>query len=54
VVNETGRQRQKYIPNSQTDAAVKGIAQYRRLQAITDQITQLNLTLMQEDAHADR
>jgi hypothetical protein len=54
VVNEAGRQRQKYIPNSQADIAVKGIAQYRRLQEIADQITQLNLALLRENAHANR
>jgi len=34
VVNEAGRQRQKYVPNSQTDAALGGLAQCRRLQEI--------------------
>ena len=54
VVNEAGRQRQKYIPNAQAEVAVKGIAQYRRLQEIADQITQLNLALIQENSHASR
>ena len=54
VVNEGGRQRQKYIPNSQADMAMKGIAQYRRLLEIADQITQLNLALLRENAHANR
>ena len=54
VVNEAGRQRQKYIPNSQANIAMQGIAQYRRLQEIADQITQLNLALLRENAHATR
>lgn len=54
VVTETGRQRQKYISNSQAEFAVKGIAQYRRLLEIADRITQLNLELIRENAHATR
>jgi hypothetical protein len=49
VINVEGRQRQKYIANSQVALALEGIAQYRRLQKIVDRITQLNLTLMKED-----
>lgn len=51
VVNEEGRQRQKYIPNAQVDAALRGIAEYRRLQEIVARITELNLTLMKEGNH---
>ena len=54
VVHEDGRQRQKYIPNSQTDVALAGITQYRRLQEIVDQITKLNLALLQENANESR
>jgi hypothetical protein len=48
VVNEGGRQRQKYVPNSCVDDALKGLAQYRRLQDIVDRLTQVNLALMKE------
>jgi hypothetical protein len=33
-------------------AALEGLAQYRRLQAIVARLTQLNLALLKEDAHA--
>ena len=48
VINENGRQRQKYVSNSQVQAALTGLAQYRRLQEIVDRITHLNLALMKE------
>jgi len=48
VVNTAGRQRQKYVPNSQVAEAVKGIAQHRRLQEIVDRITMINIELMRE------
>ena len=48
VVNEAGRQRQKYVANSQVKAALEGLAQHRRLRQIVDRITQLNLNLMKE------
>jgi hypothetical protein len=51
VVNEAGRQRQKYVANSQVDIALKGITQYRRLQEIVDRITQINLALLKENKH---
>jgi len=54
VVNEAGRQRQKYVANSQVKAALEGLAQHRRLRKIVDQITQLNLNLMKEDEHESR
>ena len=54
VIHEAGRQRQKYVPNSQRDVAKAGIAQYHRLQEIIDQITKINLALMQECAHESR
>lgn len=49
VINEAGRQRQKYIANSQVDVAMDGIAQHRRLREIVDRITQLNLSLLSEN-----
>jgi len=53
VVNEDGRQRQKYVPNSQVEAAQAGIAEHRRLGEIVDRITRINLALMREGAYAD-
>ena len=53
VVREDGRQRQKYVPNPQADAAQAGLAEYRRACGIVDRITQINLTLMKEGAYED-
>ena len=49
VINERGRQRQKYIPQSYLATAKRGLAQYKRLQEIVDRITQLNLLIMKGD-----
>ena len=54
VVSEVGRQRQKYVANSQVKAAMEGLAQHRRLREIVDRITQLNLNLMKENEHERR
>ena len=51
VVHENGRQRQKYMPNSQVAAAQAGRGEYRGVREIVDQITQINLALMKEDAY---
>lgn len=51
VINEKGRQRQKYIPNSHVEAAQTGLAQYKRLRQIIDRITQLNLLIMKGVEH---
>ena len=48
VVNEGGRQRQKYVANAQVQVALEGLAQYRRLREIVERITQINLTVMKE------
>jgi hypothetical protein len=48
VVNEDGRQRQKYVPNRKVRLALAGLEQYRRLQEIVDRITRINLALMKE------
>jgi hypothetical protein len=48
VVNEKGRQRQKYVSTLQVEVAQIGLAQYRRLLEIVDRITHLNLALMKE------
>lgn len=48
VVNENGRQRQKYVANAHVPDALEGLEQYRRLQEIVDRLTQLNLAIMKE------
>ncbi len=53
VINEKGRQRQKYISNSQVQTALTGLSQYRELQEIVDRITHLNLELM-KDSECER
>lgn len=46
VINENGKQKQKYIPNSQVDIAKKGIQEYKRMQDIIMEITKINLQLI--------
>jgi len=53
VINEKGRQRQKYIPNSQVAAALKGVDEYKRACEIIDRITRINLALMKENAYEE-
>lgn len=53
VVREQGRQRQKYLPNSQVRAAKAGLDQYHKLCKIVDRITIINLALMKEHAYGD-
>jgi hypothetical protein len=48
------RQRQKYVANSQVQAAREGLTQYSRLREIVDVITQLNLALMKENEYESR
>ena len=50
VVNQRGRQRQKYISQTQVSTAQKGLAQYKRLQELVDMITRINLAIMKEEA----
>ena len=52
IINDHGKQRQKYVPNDQVDAARKGLQQYKRLQAIVDRITEINISLMREKTYA--
>jgi len=52
VINEKGRQRQKYLPVGQVPNVVDGIEQYHRLQEIVEEITQINLALIKEKAYA--
>ncbi len=51
VVREKGKQRQKYIQNSQVNAAIKGRDEYQRLCEVVERITQINLLLMKENAY---
>ena len=51
VVRENGQQRQKYVPNSQVDAAQAGLTEHNRVCEIIDRITHINLALMKEDAY---
>jgi len=51
VISENGRQRQKYVPNSQVAAAQAGRAEYKRVCEIIDRITHINLALMKENAY---
>ena len=53
VVYEDSRQRQKYVPNSQVDAAQAGMKEHSRAREIVDRITQINLALMKENAYED-
>ena len=53
VVNENGIQRQKYVPLSLVDAALKGISQYHRLKEIVERITHINLQLIKETKYGD-
>jgi len=53
VIRENGRQRQKYVPNSQVAAAQAGLSEYNRICEIIDRITHINLALMKEDAYED-
>jgi hypothetical protein len=53
VVNENGRQRQKYVPNSRVEAVLAGIAEYKRALAVLDRISEINILLMKERALND-
>jgi hypothetical protein len=48
VINENGRQRQKYIPNSQVESGRHGVMEYRKAIDIIDRITSINLKLIKE------
>ena len=48
VINENGRQRQKYIPKSMVESAQNGVQQYKKLMDIIDRITAINLKLIKE------
>ena len=48
VINENGRQRQKYIPNSMVESAREGVDQYQQVKGVIDKITVINLRLIKE------
>ena len=48
VINENGKQKQKYIPNSQVLAVKKGIEEYKQMQEIIMEITKINVQLIRE------
>lgn len=47
TVKEGQRQRQYYVPQSQTEAVRHGIQQYHRLMEIVDRVSTINLERMQ-------
>jgi hypothetical protein len=53
VINERGTQRQKYVPNSQVEAAARGIGQHGRLQEIVARVTEINISLMRDGLLGD-
>jgi hypothetical protein len=53
VVNENGRQKQKYISVGQKEAAMAGVKQGKRMLEIVESVTQINLQLMKEGAYDD-
>jgi len=48
VINENGRQRQKYIPNSQVESGREGVMEYHKAIDIINRITSINLKLIKE------
>ena len=52
VVNENGKQKQKYIPNSQVMEVKAGINEHKRLQKIIAEITNINLKLIRKGNYA--
>jgi len=48
VINENGRQRQKYIPNSQVESSRQGVSEYHKAMDLIDRITSINLKLIKE------
>ena len=47
-VNESGRQRQKYIRDADLERARQGVAHYHQLQKLLDQLTHTNLAILRE------
>ncbi len=48
VINENGKQKQKYIPNAQVESVKLGIKKYKRMEEIIKEITKINLELIRE------
>jgi len=48
VINEKGKQRQKYIPVSMVESAKEGVRTHKRMKELVDEITLINLQLMKE------
>ena len=53
VINENGRQRQKYIPVSKVEAGKEGVRRHKRLMEIVDEITLINLQLIKEGKYGE-
>jgi len=51
VINDQGRQRQKYIPKKMIEKVRSGIANHKRLLEIVERITQINIILIREDSY---
>lgn len=52
VVNENGKQRQKYIPKEMRELAKLYVDEYRRALEIMDRISAINLQLLSGKSHA--
>ena len=48
VVNENGRQRQKYIPKEMRGLAAASVSDYNHALALMDRVSAINLQLLQE------
>ena len=48
VVNENGKQRQKYIPKEMRELAVQYVDEYKRALTLLDRISAINVQLLQE------
>ncbi len=53
TVKQGQRQRQYYVPQSQTEAVRHGIQQYHRLMEIVDRVSSINLERMQGGTRND-
>jgi len=51
VVNENGKQRQKYIPKEMRELAAQYVDEYNRALALMDRISAINVQLLQEKDH---
>lgn len=51
VVNENGKQRQKYVPKEMRELAVQYVDEYNRALSLMDRISAINMQLLQEKDH---